>query len=79
MKVVRYSANAQKLCGKPDCPVVIGAAFLMCAPHWYAVPMSLRRKINAAFRAWQNSTAATEAETRFALRELQAEAIALVS
>lgn len=73
----RGNILGQKLCAHPRCSVVIARRFLMCLTHWNRVPLPLRLQIWAAAQAWQNEP--SNGQKLFALQQLQAEAIALVS
>jgi hypothetical protein len=77
MTVRRVSASRQHLCGHPRCSIVIDKRFLMCLPHWQAVPVSLRREVLQAFSAWRTDPG--NGTKLLALQRKQAEAIRMVS
>lgn len=58
------SANGRssdgRQCAKPGCDVVVPHGMLACRPHWYALPVDLRRTINATYRALLAGKASTD-------------------
>lgn len=77
VRIHRVNADRQHLCAHLRCSVVIDRRFLMCLPHWQAVPVELRREILQAFSTWQQDPG--NGEKLLTLQRKQAEAIGLVS
>jgi hypothetical protein len=46
-------------CPGPECPAQVPDHMLMCRPHWYAVPRSLR---NDVWAAWNGGAGAGTSE-----------------
>jgi hypothetical protein len=44
-------------CAVDGCDITIGGSMLMCAHHWFSVPMGLRVTINTM---WRNNKALSE-------------------
>lgn len=69
--------DTTRICPHPRCQVVIDRRFLLCLPHWSAVPVTLRRELKQALHAWLSDP--SDGAKLLTLQRKQAEAIALVS
>lgn len=55
-------------CVVPECEIMVPTEILMCGHHWRRLPQMIRRRVNAAWRRINRSSA----PTREAVEEYQA-------
>lgn len=51
---VRTQGTGIHVCQIPGCTASITRRHLMCAPHWFDVPLPLRTRVFETLQAWTN-------------------------